>query len=97
MVGCAIPAPALQEGLCRALAWAALNERLGAGTYLALPPMSATVAVFGGGYAVRALAPLSWLHERELRCWGDIGTHGFAILDRLRQVFPHTAPSWRRC
>lgn len=22
--------------------------------------------------------------------WGDIDTHGFAILDRLRQSFPHT-------
>ncbi|NJP32050.1 Wadjet anti-phage system protein JetD domain-containing protein [Micromonospora thermarum] len=59
-------------------------------TYLALPPMPDTVAVFGGGYAVRALAPLTWLHDRELSYWGDIDTHGFAILDRLRQVFPHT-------
>ncbi|GIJ30366.1 hypothetical protein Vqi01_55280 [Micromonospora qiuiae] len=59
-------------------------------TYLALPSMPDTVAVFGGGYAVRALAPLTWLHERKLSYWGDIDTHGFAILDRLRQVFPHT-------
>ncbi|PWU52360.1 hypothetical protein DLJ47_19200 [Micromonospora sp. S4605] len=59
-------------------------------TYLALPPVPGTVAVFGGGYAVRALAPLTWLHDRELSYWGDIDTHGFAILDRLRQVFPHT-------
>jgi hypothetical protein len=58
-------------------------------TYLALPPTSGTVAVFGGGYAVRALAPLTWLHDRDLTYWGDIDTHGFAILDRLRQVFPH--------
>jgi hypothetical protein len=34
-------------------------------TYLALPPVPDTVAVFGGGYAVRALAPLAWLHGRE--------------------------------
>ncbi|SCG39945.1 hypothetical protein GA0070613_0703 [Micromonospora inositola] len=59
-------------------------------THLALPSMPGTVAVFGGGYAVRALAPLTWLHDRELTYWGDIDTHGFAILDRLRQVFPHT-------
>lgn len=59
-------------------------------TYLALPSMPGTVAVFGGGYAVRALAPLTWLHGRELIYWGDIDTHGFVILDRLRQVFPHT-------
>ncbi|MCZ7420700.1 MULTISPECIES: Wadjet anti-phage system protein JetD domain-containing protein [unclassified Micromonospora] len=60
-------------------------------TYLALPPVPDTIAVFGGGYAVRALAPLAWLHDRKLTYWGDIDTHGFAILDRLRQVFPHTA------
>jgi hypothetical protein len=57
-------------------------------TYLALPPLPGTVAIFGGGYAVGALAPLTWLHDRDLRYWGDIDTHGFAILDRLRQVFP---------
>lgn len=57
-------------------------------TYLALPPVPDTVAVFGGGYAVRALAPLAWLSERELIYWGDIDTHGFAILDRLRELFP---------
>jgi hypothetical protein len=59
-------------------------------TYLALPSSVDTIAVFGGGYAVSTLAPLTWLGERELVYWGDIDTHGFAILDRLRQVFPHT-------
>jgi hypothetical protein len=58
-------------------------------THLALPTLPGTVAVFGGGYAVPALAPLSWLHDRDLVYWGDIDTHGFVILDRLRQVFPH--------
>jgi hypothetical protein len=59
-------------------------------TYLALPPAPDAVAVFGGGYAASSLAPLTWLHDRKLMYWGDIDTHGFAILDRLRQVFPHT-------
>jgi hypothetical protein len=39
--------------------------------------------------APTALASLTWLHDRDLWYWGDIDTHGFAILDRLRQVFPH--------
>jgi len=60
-------------------------------TYLALPPLPGTVAVFGGGYAAPALAPLTWLREREIVYWGDIDTHGFAILDRLREAFPHAA------
>jgi hypothetical protein len=35
------------------------------------------------------VAPLHWLADRRLTYWGDIDTHGFAILDRLRQHFPH--------
>ncbi|MGW0432896.1 Wadjet anti-phage system protein JetD domain-containing protein [Micromonospora sp. NPDC003197] len=58
-------------------------------TYLALPPVPDSIAVLGGGYALSGLRPLRWLHDRELIYWGDIDTHGFAILDRLRQVFPH--------
>ncbi len=45
--------------------------------------------MFGGGYAVSALEQLGWLADRELIYWGDIDTHGFAILDRLRRSFPH--------
>ena len=40
------------------------------------------------GYAVSVLRSLSWLRERELVYWGDIDTHGFRILDRLREYFP---------
>ncbi|MBO0852846.1 MAG: hypothetical protein J2P18_03675 [Nocardia sp.] len=59
-------------------------------TYLALPELADTVALFGGGYAVTRLGSLSWLADRRLCYWGDIDTHGFAILDRLRGSFPHT-------
>ncbi|GIJ40442.1 MULTISPECIES: Wadjet anti-phage system protein JetD domain-containing protein [Micromonospora] len=58
-------------------------------TYLALPQVDDAVAVLGGGYALSGLAPLNWLKSRELIYWGDMDTHGFAILDRLRQSFPH--------
>lgn len=59
-------------------------------TYLALPPLPDTVALWGGGYAVGRLANLPWLADRDLIYWGDIDTHGFAILNRLRARFPHT-------
>ena len=59
-------------------------------TFLAFPPVDDAVAIFGGGYAVSVLEQLHWLTDRELIYWGDIDTHGFAILDRLRQHFPHT-------
>lgn len=58
-------------------------------TYLAFPAVADAIALLGGGYAVSALEPLRWLGNRRLTYWGDIDTHGFAILDRLRQHFPH--------
>ncbi|GAB3843853.1 Wadjet anti-phage system protein JetD domain-containing protein [Dactylosporangium cerinum] len=59
-------------------------------TYLALPSAPDAVVIFGGGYALSTLEPLHWLTERQLIYWGDIDTHGFAILSRLRQLFPST-------
>lgn len=59
-------------------------------TYLALPPLPDTLSLWGGGYAVGRLADLPWLSGRDLIYWGDIDTHGFAILNRLRTRFPHT-------
>ncbi|MET7423626.1 DUF2220 domain-containing protein [Dactylosporangium sp. NPDC005555] len=59
-------------------------------TYLALPSAPDAVVIFGGGYALSTLQPLHWLKERQLIYWGDIDTHGFAILSRLRQLFPLT-------
>jgi hypothetical protein len=59
-------------------------------TYLAFPAAVDAVAIFGEGYAVSALAEQDWLADRDLVYFGDIDTHGFAILDRLRQRFGHT-------
>lgn len=57
-------------------------------TFLALPAASDTLAILGGGYGVTRLAPVPWLQEREVHYWGDLDTHGFAILDRLRAFLP---------
>ena len=57
-------------------------------SYLALPDLPDAVALFGGGYAVPTLELVPWLGERDLVYWGDIDTHGFAILDRLRERVP---------
>jgi len=56
--------------------------------YLAFPSVAASLIVFGGGYGVELLGEVPWLAERELVYWGDIDTHGFAILDRARRVLP---------
>ena len=56
---------------------------------LAFPLVRAGMVVFGGGYGIDRLGLAEWLRGRELLYWGDIDTHGFAILDRLRASLPH--------
>ena len=58
-------------------------------TYLAFPLTARAMVIFGGGYAVRVLESLGWLASLDLVYWGDLDTHGFAILNRLRECFPH--------
>jgi hypothetical protein len=57
-------------------------------TYLAFPLVADAVVFFGDGYAVNILANLGWLAALDLTYWGDVDTHGFAILNRLRSRFP---------
>jgi hypothetical protein len=57
-------------------------------TCLAFPAAPRSLLVFGGGYAVSRVSRLDWLRDVPLYYWGDIDTHGFAILDRLRSSFP---------
>lgn len=60
--------------------------------FLAFPEAARTIVVFGAGYGGwEALARAAWLHRCQLHYWGDIDTHGFAILDQLRGYFPHAA------
>lgn len=58
--------------------------------FLTLPGCSGSLAIFGGGYAIDRLGSLPWLREKLLYYWGDIDTHGFAILSRLRRRWAHT-------
>jgi hypothetical protein len=58
-------------------------------TYLAFPLPAQAIVIYGSGYAVGHFAPLSWLADLDLVYWGDIDTHGLAILSRARRRFPH--------
>lgn len=49
--------------------------------FLAFPEVAQAIVIFGAGYGWEALARASWLHRCRLHYWGDIDTHGFAILD----------------
>lgn len=58
-------------------------------TFNAFADVADSIVVFGGGYAASVLGGLDWLHQRRLIYWGDIDTHGFRILSRVRSLFPH--------
>lgn len=57
--------------------------------FLAFPPLPAAMVIFGAGYGFESLRTATWLAERTLYYWGDIDTHGFAMLDQLRHHLPH--------
>ncbi len=57
--------------------------------FLAFPPMPGSIVVFGAGYGFEVLAGAKWLDHCCIHYWGDIDTHGFAILDQLRAYLPH--------
>ncbi len=56
--------------------------------FLSFPEMPDSLILFGAGYGFEALAHAQWLQALEIYYWGDIDTHGFAILDQLRSKFP---------
>ena len=55
--------------------------------FLAFPRMKDAMAIFGAGYGFESLGQAHWLARCRLFYWGDIDTHGFAILDELRGNF----------
>jgi len=59
-------------------------------TFLTLPSLPKTIALFGGGDAVSHLCRLSWLAKVRLLYWGDMDTHGFESLSFLRSQNSHT-------
>ncbi|MDT0619916.1 DUF3322 domain-containing protein [Salinisphaera sp. P385] len=56
---------------------------------LAFPRHPRSLVIFGLGYALDHLGAIPWLHRTDVHYWGDIDTHGFAILDRLRHHLLH--------
>ncbi|MCQ9385295.1 DUF2220 family protein [Brevibacterium sp. 50QC2O2] len=48
------------------------------------------LAIFGDGRAAAVLSGLDWLDDCRILYWGDVDTHGFAILDMVRARFPRT-------
>lgn len=59
--------------------------------FLAFPAAGEAIVIFGAGYGWDALAAAHWLRHCAIHYWGDIDTHGFAILDQLRGHFDHVS------
>ena len=57
--------------------------------FLAFPDVPGSIVIFGAGYGFDNLAAAQWLHQKNIYYWGDIDTHGFAILNQFRGFFPH--------
>jgi hypothetical protein len=58
-------------------------------SYLAFPLVVDSIVTFGSGYALEPARTGAWLEARRVVYWGDIDTHGFAILNNLRQQYSH--------
>jgi hypothetical protein len=60
--------------------------------FLAFPSVTSVphaMVIFGGGFGgLERLKHTVWLHQRSVHYWGDIDTHGFAMLDQLRAYLP---------
>ncbi len=57
--------------------------------FLAFPAVPHSLILFGAGYGFEMLREAAWLSRCRIHYWGDIDTHGFAILDQLRAHFAH--------
>jgi hypothetical protein len=57
--------------------------------FLVFPQMKESLVIFGCGYGFEMLSEATWLKRCRIHYWGDIDTHGFAILDQLRSHFDH--------
>lgn len=60
-------------------------------TFLSLDPPYEGVLIWGKGFDTDRVGRMRWLSEAPVWYWGDVDTHGFAILDRLRAWLPQTA------
>lgn len=56
--------------------------------FLTFPTVGKSLVIFGRGYGFEQWRELTFLNRLPIFYWGDIDSHGFAILNQLRQLFP---------
>lgn len=89
-----LPSP-LSEGTFRVEELAALPTKVRIAvlvenetTYLTVPVPGGGVVIWGKGFEVGRAGGLPWLRDVDVHYWGDLDTHGFAILHQLRAWLP---------
>lgn len=58
-------------------------------SFLALPECSDAIAIFGAGFNLSRFAEQRWMTDVSVDYWGDLDSHGFAILHEFRKYVPH--------
>jgi hypothetical protein len=56
--------------------------------FLSISRKNDVLIIWGAGYCFDELAGAGWLRGLDIFYWGDIDTHGFAILSQFRGYFP---------
>jgi hypothetical protein len=59
-------------------------------TALSFPPFPRALVIFGRGYSLSVLSQARWMADKPVWYWGDLDTHGFAMIDMIRHYFPRT-------
>ncbi|MCF8077179.1 MAG: hypothetical protein K9K63_03400 [Desulfotignum sp.] len=59
-------------------------------TALSFPPFPNAQVIFGRGYSLSVLCQARWMADKPLWYWGDLDTHGFAMIHMIRHYFPQT-------
>jgi len=59
-------------------------------TFLSVPVPADGIVLWGKGFEVDRPGSLPWLRATQVHYWGDLDTHGFAILNQLRAWLPQT-------
>ena len=58
-------------------------------TFLAFPTIPDAMVIYGGGFKAVQLQEADLSFAKRIRYWGDLDTHGFAILSALRSAQPN--------
>tara|TARA_B100000745_G_scaffold178482_1_gene116913 strand:+ start:2835 stop:4070 length:1236 start_codon:yes stop_codon:yes gene_type:complete len=57
---------------------------------LTFPSVNNAMVIFGLGYGIQALKDIRWLNRCQIYYWGDIDSHGLAMLSQWRSYYPNS-------